>query len=580
MISLKRGVIMAVKSIDDMTKKELQEHYIKEREAMFRRIQEMDNKLNELQNIIRNQEVDINDLKLELAIAQEKLKQSIAAKYQSQKNQVIIDMPTLFGDVEEEALKVEETENEEVITVGEHQRKRKTKEKHVNYDNLDHKIVTLPVPDGEDVCEICGAKMHIKKYEERKELVYVPSKMYVRVTRIPVLECVECQSVNEEGKSSYKIVSHANPVYPRSMVSPELLAYIIDMKYNNGLPLYTIERIFERQNVIISRQNMANWIIRSLQYLDPIYELMKEDLINTMVLHADETPTQVLNEEGKASTSTSYMFVYRSNKYEKPIVLYDYRASRSGDGPKEFLQGYTGYTVTDAYDGYNKVGGTIRCMCNVHALRKFKDSYKLLPNTNERTTSDEAMAIKKYDKIFHMEHKIEEDSMKEKNLTKRIEYIQKMREEKLKPLFVKFFAWLEEIQLKHAGKHSMSQAISYALNHQVELMRCIDNGYIPLDNSSCERSIRPFVLIRNRCKFYVSPKGADASAKIYSLVITCIENRINPYMYFTHLFENLPNMDLTDKAALRQLLPYSESLPDYTRILTKKEIKAILSEQG
>lgn len=571
---------MAVKSIDDMSKDELQKHYLKERELMFKKLQEMESKINELQKTIEDNEINIQDLKLELSITKEQLKQAISAKYQSQRNQVAIDMPTLFGDVEEEALKIEEIENEEQITVSEHKRNRKAKEKHVSYDDLPHEYETLPVPEGDDICDICGSKMHIKKYEERKELVYVPSRLYVKVIRIPVLECVECQSINEDGSSTYKTISHSNPIFPRSMVSPELLAYIIDMKYNNGLPLYTIEKMFERQNVVVPRQNMANWIINSMKYLEPLYNLMKEDLLKTQVLHADETTTQVLKEDGKLATSTSYMFVYRSNKYEKPIVLYDYRASRSGDGPKEFLDNYFGYTVTDAYDGYNKVDGIIRAMCNVHALRKFKDSYKLLPNTKARKTSDEALAIEKYDKIFQMEHKIEAASMKEPNFEKRIEYIQKMREMKLKPLFVKFFAWLKEIQPRNAGKYSMSLAINYTLNHQEELMRCIENGYIPLDNSSCERSIRPFVVIRNRCKFYVSPRGADASAKIYSIMITCIENKINPYMYFTHLFENLPNMDLTDINALRKLLPYSGELPDYTRILTQKEIKAILSDQG
>lgn len=572
---------MAVKSIDDMSNEELQEHYQKERELMFKRLRELENQVEALKKETEEQKININDLSLELAVTKEKLKQAIAARYQSQKNQVVIDMPTLFGDVEEEVLKVEEAENEEVITVGEHQRKRSVKEKHIDYDHLPHEVETLAIPQGEEICDICGATMHIKKYEERKELVYVPSKMYVKVTRIPVLECIECQSINEDGSSTYKTVSHPNPIFKRSLVSPELLAYIIDMKYNNGLPLYAIEKVFERQNIVIPRQNMANWIIKSMTYLTPLYELMKEDLLHTQVLHADETTTQVLNEEGKLSTSTSYMFVYRSNKYEKPIVLYDYRASRSGDGPKEFLQDYSGYCVTDAYDGYNKVEGIIRAMCNVHALRKFKDSYKLLPNTKARKTSDEAEAIKQYDKIFHKNHEIETAaSQKEKTIEKRIAYIQKRRQKELKPLFEEFFAWLKKIQERNAGKYSMSQAISYTLNHQEELMRCIDNGYIALDNSNCERSIRPFVTIRNRCKFYVSPKGAKASAAIYSIVITCLENRINPYMYFTHLFENLPNMDLKDKEALRKLLPYSQELPSYTRILSQKEIKAILSDQG
>ena len=107
---------------------------------------------------------------------------------------------------------------------------------------------------------------------------------------------------------------------------------------------------------------------------------MKEDLLRMKLIHADETTTQVLNEEGKPSTSTSYMWVYRSNKHEVPIVLYDYHSTRSGDCPKEFLKGYSGYLESDAYDVYNKVENVVRWLCNVHALRKFKDSYKLLPN--------------------------------------------------------------------------------------------------------------------------------------------------------------------------------------------------------
>lgn len=82
---------------------------------------------------------------------------------------------------------------------------------------------------------------------------------------------------------------------------------------------------------------------------------MKEDLLRMKLIHVDETTTQVLNEEGKSSTSTSYMWLYRSNKHEVTIVLYDYHSTRSGGCPKEFLKGYSGYLESDAYDGYNKV---------------------------------------------------------------------------------------------------------------------------------------------------------------------------------------------------------------------------------
>ncbi len=569
---------MTVKDIDSMSFEELKSEFIKFRKATMDHISEQEKKLQEYKKLNDELTVNVKDLQLQLAIEKEKYKQVVAAKYQSQKNQITLDMPTLFDDIEEEALKVEESEVQEVITVGEHKRIKRPKEKHLSYDHLPKVDEYLPIPEGEDICEQCGSKMHIKKYQTKEELVYEPARLFIRVTHIPVLECVNCQSHNEEGKSTYHVVSH-HFLFDRSLCSPELLAYIIDMKYNNGLPLYTIEKIFQRDQAIIPRQNMVNWVIGSVKYLEPLYKLMKEDLLKMQLIHADETTTQVLNEDGKPSTSTSYMWVYRSNKHEVPIVLYDYHSTRSGDCPKEFLKGYNGYLETDAYDGYNKVENVIRCLCNVHALRKFKDSYKLLPNNKERKTSDEAIAIQKYDEIIHHSNLIDKKAIeKYRDPKKRMEYITKRRKDELKPMFEKFLSWLEEIAPRNKGKYSMSKAIQYVLNHKEGLMEFTNNAIIPHDNTSCERSIRPFVVIRNRCKFSVSVRGAYASAMIYSLVISCIENKQNPYMYFTHLFENLPNIDLTNKEELRKYLPYSNELPQYIRILSKNEIKAILNE--
>lgn len=569
---------MTVKDMDSMSFDELKSEFINFRKVMMKHIEEQEKQIQKYKKDNEELQINIKDLQFQLVVEKEKYKQLVSARYQSQRNQVVLDMPTLFDDVEEEALKVEESETEEVITVGEHKRVRRPKEKHISYEHLPKEDVYLPVPDGEDICDVCGSKMTVKKYDIKEELVIEPVHIYVRVTHVPVLECENCQSINDEGKSSYHKINH-NFLFERSMCSPEMLAYIIDQKYNNGLPLYTLEKMFLRDKLIVPRQNMANWVIGSMRYLEPLYNLMKEDLLKMSLIHADETRTQVLNEAGKPSTSTSYMWVYRSNKYEVPIVLYDYRSTRSGDCPQEFLKGYSGYLETDAYDGYNKVPNIVRCLCNVHALRKFKDAYKLLPNNKERKTSDEAIAIKKYDEIIHQTKLIEEKaSEKYKDSRKRLEYITKRRQEELKPRFEKFLSWLEEIEPRNKGKYSMSKAIQYVLNHKEGLMAFTENAIIPHDNTSCERSIRPFVVIRNRCKFSVSEHGAQASAMIYSLVISCIENKQNPYMYFTHLFEHLPNLDLTNKEELRKFLPYSKELPSYIRTLSKSEIKAILSK--
>lgn len=114
-------------------------------------------------------------------------------------DQITLDMPTLFDDIEEEALKVEDSEIKEVITVGEHTRGRRPKEQHLSYDHLPKVDEYMSVPEGEDICEKCGSKMHIKKYQTKEKLVYELARLFVRVTHIPVLECENCQIYSEEG---------------------------------------------------------------------------------------------------------------------------------------------------------------------------------------------------------------------------------------------------------------------------------------------------------------------------------------------------------------------------------------------
>lgn len=167
-------------------------------------------------------------------------------------------------------------------------------------------------------------------------------------------------------------------------------------------------------------------------------------------------------------------------------------------------------------------------------------------------------------------------TQKYSDVEKQAEYILKIRQRDIKPKFDAFLSWLEK-GAPHCSRYKMSKAIYYVLNNRAGLTAFLSDGHLSMENQIAERAIRPFVVIRNRCKFYVSTTGADVSAKIYSLAITCEENGVNPYMYFMHLFKEMPDMDLKDKDALRKLLPYSEELPHYTKILSRKEIQKILS---
>ena len=117
--------------------------------------------------------------------------------------------------------------------------------------------------------------------------------------------------------------------------------------------------------VKLSRATMANWIIAaSRDWLTPLVELMHKKLLEEKYLHADETTVQVMNEEGRRNTTDSYMWVYSSAQHSpNPIRIFEYQPGRGGKYPQEFLKGFKGYLHTDAYAGYKKIPGIIRCMC-------------------------------------------------------------------------------------------------------------------------------------------------------------------------------------------------------------------------
>jgi len=606
---------MAIRNLDKMTKSELIKALLQERNERYEiakikddhinilneKVIKDENQINSLNAIVTKSEDHINSLNVivtksedhinqangridelvtELAKVLYKLKYLQQMHFSSQRNKIVEnqDQISLFSieGIEIPDGVIIKSEAEE-ITIPEYTRKKNNVSKtvHIDYSELPHEYVEHQLNEEDYICDNCGNKMKIKKYNERAEIIIEPAKLFVKIHRNPVLECEHCQEVNEDGKSTYKTITKVKPLFSRSKCSASLLSYIMDMKYNKGLPLYTLEKDFLSRKAIIPRQNMANWLIRSVNYINPLYEIMRKDLLKSNVIHADETTTQVLNEENKPSTSKSYMFVYRSNKYvDNSIILYDYRASRSKEGPLDFLGRYKGILITDAYQGYNAVPNIQHSYCHAHALRKFKDAYKIIPVNENKKASFELSSIKQYQEFFRLEDKIEKEAVKKfsDNIDKQIAYIQQERLTRLLPKFNEFLLWLDSIRYK-TSSIGMRGAIKYVINNKNELSNFILDGKIDLTNNSTEQKIRLFATNRARNKFYVSSKGADASAKIYSLIITAEENGMSAYMYLEYLFEQIPNIDIKNEDELRKLLPYSKSIPDYCKQRTKKELK-------
>ena len=166
---------------------------------------------------------------------------------------------------------------------------------------------------------------------------------------------------------------------------PTLAAAIINGKYVNAIPLYRLEQEFRRYGLAITRQNMANWMIRlGEEYLSVLYDYLHRKLYDYHVIQADETPVLV-NHDGRPAGSKSYMWVYRSGYMypEKQIVLYEYQRTRNASHPREFLKDFSGICVTDGYQVYHTLEKEKEDLtiagCWVHGRRKFEEVLATIP---------------------------------------------------------------------------------------------------------------------------------------------------------------------------------------------------------
>ena len=308
-----------------------------------------------------------------------------------------------------------------------------------------------------------------------------------------------------------KRAPHPKGLLPSSPVTPSLAAAVMNGKYVNAVPLYRLEKEFERYGLAITRQNMANWMIRLAdEYLGVMYDYLHTKLYGFHVIQADETPVLV-NKDGRPAGSKSYMWVYRSGYMysDRQIVLYEYQRTRNASHPRQFLKDYSGVCVTDGYQVY-------------HTVEKELEDLK------------------------------PEDRLKQRQVV-------------IKPLVDALFAYLKSNERK-ASTAKLKQAVTYALNQEKYLRVFLEDGEVPMDNNASERAIRGFCIGKKNWEMIDTINGATSSAIIYSIAETAKANTLKPYEYFEYLLTQIPaHMDDTDRSFLEDLLPWSPKLPAYIR---------------
>jgi len=392
----------------------------------------------------------------------------------------------------------------------------------------------------------------------------LPDEVYKRLTFIPAKFEVEEHHVAVYcGTDNQTIIKADRPIdlLRNSVATPSLTAAIMNFKYINAMPLYRLEQEFARNDVKLGRQTMSSWVIKSAErYFSLLYDRMHQELFESSVIQADETPVEV-SKDGRSAGSKSYMWVYRTGKMyeEAPIVLYEYQRTRNATHPEKFLKGYKGTLVTDGYQVYHKLANENPDIevagCWSHARRRFANVVKSLGKENAKGTLAND-ALKQIALIYKIDNELLALELTPEERVRRRQLL-------VKPQVEAFFTWVNNHRHEVATQSETGKGFTYCVNQESYLRVFLGNGNVPLDNNATESTIRGFCIGKKNWRLIDTVDGAKASAIIYSIAETSKANNLKPYEYFKYLLEEIPkHMDDKELSFLDNLLPWSKELPD------------------
>ncbi|MDQ2694531.1 MAG: IS66 family transposase [Pseudomonadota bacterium] len=406
--------------------------------------------------------------------------------------------------------------------------------------HLPRERIVHDLPEADRACPCCGQARQVIGQERSEQLDIHPPRLVVLEQVRLKYACRHCQGHIQTPPPA------AQPI-ARSFVSPGLLAWLVVAKYADGLPLYRLVKILARWGVVLSRTTLSHWMIQAGQLVQPLINLLHEQLLEADIVQADETPLQVLREAGRAAQTKSFLWLYRSGT-SPPIVLYDYQPTRAGAHPKRYLAGFGGYLQTDGYPGYGQVGETghrpTLVGCWAHVRRYFLEALQALPPGTAPGLAGEALY--RIGRLYRIERLIKTLSPEQRR-----RYRQRLSQPRLEALH----DWLQARAGQVLPKSLLGKAVGYALNQWPRLIRYVEDGRLSIDNNASERDIKTVVIGRKAWLFCNTPAGARASANLYALVETAKANGLEPWAYLKGVFRDLPRAQSVEQ--IEALLPWN-----------------------
>jgi len=511
---------------------------------------------NALQKDVKSMEQMVASLRLQLVESEQKHQEHLKSKdtiISALHHQLFILKNAKFGRKTEkleedkqldlafdeaELLSVQEIEPEDVIETRTITVKKKKPGRKPLPNNMPYIEHVHDLNDAEKQCACGCALTHIGN-ETSEQLDVLPQITY-RV--IHIRKKWACKSCEE----TITTANLPKQPFPKSIATAGLVAAVIDAKFNRHLPLYRQEDMFKSMGAEISRTNLGNWVVKAAGLVKPIVDAMVAQIKSYDVAYADETVLQVLNEQGKLSTSTSYMWLFGGGPPDKRCFVYQYHSSRQDAIAKQFFDSFEGYVHADCYSAYvNLDKSRIKHVaCMAHARRYFVDVVKATKNKPGIAKS----AVEWFAKLYAIEKQLKQDKATS-------DQIKLVRMTEALPILTQFKEWLLMQQKNTLPKSPLGKALFYSIKHWDSLTQYIHDGRLEIDNNRSERAIKPFVIGRKNWLFNTSTKGADASSILFSLVQTCKEHEVDVFAYFKYALENVGKYN--NEHDFQLLLPYN-----------------------
>lgn len=393
------------------------------------------------------------------------------------------------------------------------------------YEHLPERIVEHDLSSEQKKCTCCGEERCKVSVHKSYVLEYIPGH-FERITHVqPIYKCHACDAEGEGAQMVTAPLAPGAKVFDRALPGPGLLAYVASSKFSVYTPLNRLEELFGHEGVHISRGTMCVWLRDVAELLKPLYDLMVSRMKESKVVMTDDTimPMQAPDKVQKAR-----LWVYIGDD-DNPYDIYHFTLSRSRDGPKQFLKGYQGTLVADAYGGYDCVvvdNSLTRAGCWAHARRYFVDAQSSAP----------AIAKEAGELIGDL-FKIEADIKGADAATRT-----KAREEQTTPKLAKIKEKLDQWKRELLPKHEMTKAVNYALNQWKELTAFAVDQRVPIDNNASERDMKRVVLNRKNSLFVGNERGGETAAILSSFAATCKRHGVNPQKYLTQALVNVPHV--------------------------------------